>query len=434
MDLAINPLGPWEAMGLPPVRPGSGPTCSGLPGTQPCNRTDLVRDINRRKPVYSPQATPVYSNIAYAMLGLVLEGAVSQQQNKDDSEKPMPHFPQVAKDMVFDLANMSSTSFDGPVDGFAERGFVPLGEVTWNVTLGAFESAGGMFSSTTDMLRFAEGILSHRFLSPRDTRAWMKPAAHTSSLGFSTGGGWEILRGDDLTPDGRTIDVYTKSGDLGTYHALLGVVPEYGVSVSVLCAGGEVTAEPHSRSAIFSAVARALFPVLDEAARSEAADVYAGTYVDEETNSTLVVGSDAADNGGSGLVIGEFRVRGFDVMGNIDSYSLFATEAPPSSSSSSSSSKDTPKVTGRLYPTLKDDEKSNNGTTTWRAVFDSATEEEKAELQAQLFWPGAACESWFGLDRAVYGFASLAEFEFLAGGRAVRNGAFGVTMKKVRAY
>ena len=39
MDLAINPLGPWEAMGLPPVRPGSGPTCSGLP----CKLSNVLR-------------------------------------------------------------------------------------------------------------------------------------------------------------------------------------------------------------------------------------------------------------------------------------------------------------------------------------------------------------------------------------------------------
>ena len=71
-----------------------------------------------------------------------------------------------------------------------------------------------MFSNTVDMLAFSEAILSNKLLSPIETRKWMKPISHTSSLGYSVGAPWEILRSNTLTKDRRVIDVYTKSGDL----------------------------------------------------------------------------------------------------------------------------------------------------------------------------------------------------------------------------
>jgi CubicO group peptidase (beta-lactamase class C family) len=40
---------------------------------------------------------------------------------------------------IFDIVNMTSSSFNGFVKSFSEKGFVPVGETTWNVTLGVFE-------------------------------------------------------------------------------------------------------------------------------------------------------------------------------------------------------------------------------------------------------------------------------------------------------
>lgn len=282
-----------------------------------------------------------------------------------------------------------------------------------------------MFSSTNDLISFASAIHDSKLLSAAKTRAWMKPDAHTSSVGVSVGAPWEILRSDNITSDGRLVDVYTKSGDLGLYHALLGIVTDYDVVISVLAAGAEVTQNPYSRSMLFSAVVRGLLPAIEAAGRDEAATLFEGTFVEDSSNSSLVLSSDE----GAGLLIEGFSVRGFDVLRNINSYSLAALESGLSPSPA--------KVEGRMYPADRKAGGQSNGTTTtaWRAVFDSKTEEQKAKLDSELFWLDGSCETWFGTDRSAYDFLSLADFHVVQGSdgsvRSIVNKAFNVTLKKV---
>jgi hypothetical protein len=285
-----------------------------------------------------------------------------------------------------------------------------------------------MFSNTVDLLAFAEGILNNRFLSPRETRQWMKPAVHTSSWGFSIGGPWEILRSDNITTDGRLIDVYTKTGDLGTYHGILGIVPDYDIVISVLTGGVEVTMDAHARAKIFSAIVSNLLPALEQAGKDEvaAAEGYVGTFTDEDTNSTITLEIDD----GPGLVITEFNVRGYDVLTNIGSYSLSTSET------GAEKDKKLPKVEGRMYPTKTGESKKNIiGGVGWRAMFDAKTDEQKAELDAQLFYKDGSCEAWATVDGASYNFLSLAEFVFWRNKDgnvySIENPAFNVTMAKV---
>lgn len=283
-----------------------------------------------------------------------------------------------------------------------------------------------MFSSTNDLISFASAIHTARLLPAPATRAWMKPDAHTSSAGVSVGAAWEILRGDGLTSDARLVDIYTKSGDLGLYHALLGIVPDYDLVVSVLAAGAEVTVDPYARSRIFSAVLRGLLPAVEAAGRAEARTTFEGTYTQESSNASLVLSSDD----GPGLLIESFGVRGFDVLSNINSYSLAALESGVNPSPA--------KVEGRLYPSdRKSGSGHSNGTTTtaWRAIFDSKTDEQRAELDKELFWLDGSCETWFGADRSAYNFLSLSDFHVVQGADggvlSIVNKAFNVTLTKV---
>ena len=114
---------------MPPIVNGTGPACSAFPGTaQLCTKADLIRDLNRRPPVYRPYAaTPVYSNTAFALLGLVIEAATGRT------------FKDVVQEQIFEPAGMNSSSFDGPVGCFDKMGFVAPGEMTWNATLRVYE-------------------------------------------------------------------------------------------------------------------------------------------------------------------------------------------------------------------------------------------------------------------------------------------------------
>ncbi|KAJ3498480.1 hypothetical protein NLG97_g1085 [Lecanicillium saksenae] len=423
-DLALIPTGPWTKMGLPSVQNGTGPTCSGLPGTKKCTSKDIIDTINCKPLVELPGVTPLYSNLGYAVLAMVVEAATGKT------------FDQVAKAGIFDAANMTSTSFNGPVESFANVGFVPKGESTWNATLGIFEAVGGLFSNTLDMISFTESIITHKFLSPKKTRDWMKPASHTSSMGFSVGAPWEILRSNTLTEDKRIIDVYTKSGDFGLYHALIGAITDYDIVMTILSGGQEVSLDPDTRTKIFSIVARRLVPAIDKAARDEASssDGYLGTYIDKSSNSTLELSMDE----GSGVVIQRFVARGFDVLSNIPNYSL---------SASSSTTKNVT-VNGRMYPVdingnapftrnhARGIPESRFSTfTMWRAYFDTTTDEQTAAKDKALFYVDGSCETWFNFDQTPYDYLSLGEFVFIhdkhGSVKAVKNPAFDITFGKV---
>ncbi|KAK4447829.1 beta-lactamase/transpeptidase-like protein [Podospora aff. communis PSN243] len=408
-DLAVYPTGPWTAMGLPQVAKGTGPACSGLPGTKLCNATDLIRDMARRPPVYREFTTPVYSNVGYALLGLVVEAATNQT------------FKEAVQKSIFDVVGMTSTSFDGFPASFPEKGFIPVKEGTWNLTLGAFESSGGMFSSTNDLISFGNAILTHRLLSAPKTRKWLQPAAHTASPSFSVGGPWEIARSHTLTHDNRTIDVYAKTGDLGQYHAILALIPDYDLVFTIITAGPEATVNPNLRTILLSTALRTLLPAIDQSARDEASSHgYTGTFTSSSTNSslTLTLPSDSSP----GLLLSSLTVRGFNALAHFPSYSLASLEAGSITAS-------TNPVSARLYPSNRQGE---NGTeTAWRAVIDTATEEQKKTVEEQIFYEDASCVTWFGMDRAAYNHLSLSDFVFVTDDEGtvveVKSPAFDVT-------
>lgn len=415
-DLGVFPVELWLEMGLPEIPQGTGPRCSGLPPTKPCTKEDLIRDLVSRPPVFSSGSTASYSNLAFTILGLVVESATGQK------------FEDYVQENIFDVAGMSSTSFNGYIESSFEQVFIPDGDFTWNGTIGVHEPAGGMFSNTVDLLSFADAIQKNEFLSAAKTQAWLKPETHTSSAGFSFGAAWEILRSNNLTSDGRLIDVYTKTGDLGLYHSQMGIIPDYDLSISVLTGGPEVSIDAMARSKFFSMVVQNLLPAIEAAGQDEASR-FKGTYRDADNNATLELGSDD----GYGLLIKDFTVRGFDVRANFPAYVLTNAESglPPPES--------LPSVEGRLVPTKRASGAGDQNTTTetaWRAIFDTKTKEQIEQLESELFWLDSSCDTFFGLDRSSYNFLSLSEFSILetADGdvNAIKNRAFNVTMTKVR--
>ncbi|CAM1502525.1 Fc.00g045090.m01.CDS01 [Cosmosporella sp. VM-42] len=405
-DLGIIGSDPWQKLGLPAFPKGKGPDCSGLPGTKPCTREQLLAEVNRRPPVYQPYTNPIYSNIGLALLGYVVEAAEG---------KP---FPQVLQDSIFDVLGLNGTSI-GKVPS-SDDIFIPVGDTVWNATLGAFDAAGGLYSTPADMLAFAEGIMTYKFLTPLETHQWMKPASSTASWGYLVGRPWEILRSDNLTKDGRLIDVYTKSGDLGLYHTLTGLIPDYDVVISVLMGGVEVSSSPYISSTIFGDVLQALLPAIEKAGRDEAKMNLLGEFADESSNSSIIFTQDS----GPGLLISNWTVRGFDVLHSLPKYSFDALE-------SGEDLGDVP-VEARVYPTnlLTDNKRA------WRAVFDFTTEEQREEVDNTLFFKDGSCQTWFQQDRKVYNYKSLDEFVFLTEDgksevKAVENLGFNVTLIKV---
>ncbi|KAJ4152346.1 hypothetical protein NW754_004139 [Fusarium falciforme] len=389
-DLGIIGSAPWAQMGLPQFAKGEGPTCSGLPGTIPCTKKDLLEQVNLRPPVYGPFTNPVYSNVGIALLGLVVEAA---------AKKP---FAEVLKRDIFDVVGMKNTYV----------GKTPLLRIS--LSLRANPHGMPLLPCST------EGILTNKFLSPAQTRKWMKPISNTASWGYQVGAPWEILRGDNITVDGRLIDVYTKSGDLGLYHSQTVLIPDYDIVISIMSGGKEASANQYVTSTVLSSVINALVPAIEKVGRDSAKEAFAGEYADKETNSSI---SFKVDNG-PGLVINSWQIRGFDVLNHIGSYSFDALESGKVEKSKY--------VDARVYPTNL----NKKGQTAWRTVFDMTTSQQDAEYESALFFKDGTCQSWFAQDRKVYDFLPLDEFVFIEGDEgvstAVRNPAFNVTLTKVR--
>ncbi|KAK0669815.1 hypothetical protein QBC41DRAFT_222926 [Cercophora samala] len=272
-----------------------------------------------------------------------------------------------------------------------------------------------MYSSTRDMLAFGTAILSHKLLSPLATRKWLSPTTFTSSRGHVLGAPWEIQRADRLAPDGRIVDIYTKAGDLGLYHSMFALVPDYDIVISVMTAGKEVTDEFFIQSHLISQTLKALVPALDAATKQEAKKKFSGLYMYQDKESHSVVELEVDD--GPGLAIKEWTVKGFDVLGNFTLYNIAASGRPLPG-------------TARLYPSNLE----AGSQKAWRMVFDQVDDKRGEPFDEEAAYPDARCVNWGTMDRFNYDFVGLEEFVMMIG----RDGAaesltpvgFGVTLAK----
>ncbi|KAK1701045.1 beta-lactamase [Colletotrichum godetiae] len=381
--------GDWKSLGLPPVSEEEKPKCGGFLGVQSCSREEFLDAMkNRRPPVYPAFQTPVYSNLGTTLVGMAVEGATG---------KP---FEEVLFESILRPAGMSNTTY-GKLPANLETMFIPANDTEWfNFNLGALNPAGGLYSTTADMLRFGDAVLQNRLLSPAKTRRWLKPSVFTSAPGQFVGAPWEGILSDNVTADGRLVEMYTKGGDLILYHAGLALVPEHGITMSILVAGPEVSAAAFSYYTLkMNEFLPPLLRALDEAARDEAKARIAGTYADEVSNSTLTISLDD----GWGLLLEDWYMKGFDVVPNLARYSFLGvnlTDLPPATGR-----------TARLYPTGLEE----GNVTAWRAVFDTFTAEQRDVIDDMFFFPNASCVSWLSMDRTTYNYKGLDHFEFTYG-------------------
>ncbi|RTE78486.1 hypothetical protein BHE90_007024 [Fusarium euwallaceae] len=374
----------WEALGLPKASPETKTqACSGSGGIRPCTREDLLEAFrHRRPPVYPPGQAPVYSNAGTSVVGLVVEAA----SNKT--------FEACLHDLVLEPLALQHTSV-GTVSEKSDQMFIPAGSTDWDMDLGIFAPAGGMNSNTEDLLSFMTAILRNSALSPSSTRRWLRPASFLSAWSSAVGAPWEIYRVDNLTSDGRIIDLYTKGGSLTSYSSMLALVPDLGFVISVLAAGPEVIGLWPSLASLKAM--EALIPALDLAAKDEAKKRFAGTYTDKDSGSRLTLSLDD----GPGLVLSDWVVRDFDVLPNLGRYNPATINATTGSSLKSI----------RMFPTGIETKRR----AAWRATFPAFTDEEAKVIDGSTFIRDASCVTWRMVDRLIYNDLSIDHFEFQFG-------------------
>ena len=129
---------------------------------------------------------------------------------------------------------------------------------------------------------------------------------------FAVGAPWEIYRPNNLLGARkplRPIDHYCKEGGIPGYAAIVCILPEYDVGVSINVAGPDPYA---TNMALVAAVQERLVPKLDELAREQATERYVGKYSlpDGKNGSAIRF---AVDDG-PGLKVSEWSSRGRNML------------------------------------------------------------------------------------------------------------------------
>ncbi|KAI3321348.1 beta-lactamase/transpeptidase-like protein [Xylariaceae sp. AK1471] len=377
-DLASQPF-PWTELGLPELPPEDIPDCAGNSSLPPCNRSEYFQGLIQRHPVFAPQTTPVYSNAAFRILGYVLEAMGGKS------------YSTLLQSTVLDPLRLSDTSATFPTG----RGswVIPNGnESRFHDDIGDEAPTGGIYSSTDNMARLGRNILIHKQLSALDTRRWMKPGSHTSSMFASVGSPWEIWRTRTQTTRGRVIDLYTKSGSLGQYNSQLFLAPDYGVVVSILGAGSSSSTTVTITTEM---VLQSLIPILEDLAREQACKSLCGTYESTQhgLNSSITIAVDA-----DGLYVERWINRGVDVKAVASAYSVETGGIPvkavrfqATNLQESSSASHTARGARRVA---------------YRAIFD--TTDQDTNGPARIMDPNS--NSWGQFDANVYGEIAVDDF------------------------
>lgn len=237
--------------------------------------------------------------------------------------------------------------------------------------------SGGIYSTANDLVDLGRNILLGTQPSPRITRQWMKPMTHTAALSFSVGSPWEIYRTKSNITTGRTVDVYTKSGGIGSYTSLIILIPDYEVSLAILTAGPNGIVVNY----VAEMIVQTLIPALEQSARDEAANLLTGLYTSEAGDNSSI--SLTTDNG-PGLLIDSWISNGSDLLQTAEEY-LQASGGGHVRSM-------------RLYPTTLKDTRNCQTRAAYRAVFDVSTE---LGSTARVFDQNV--NAWENTDAVMYG-------------------------------
>lgn len=258
-------------------------------------------------PNFLPWATPVYSDLNFMLLGLV----ISSITNKTMTE--------VYNSAVFRPLNMTSSS-DKSENKTLSRAVV-IGTPASYAQLDFFPftaPSGGILSTVGDLQKLGLGILNSTLLPKEATAKWLKPVSLTASLSYAIGAPWEIHR--FVHPaSGKVTDIYTKLGDSGSYGGALAVIPQYDAGFTLLNAA----AGPERSKVvlgILDAITSTVLPALEAQALAEAKCNLVGEYKSSGSGGVeamIKIGYNASTTGTdvhSDLVVTEWVYNGTDVL------------------------------------------------------------------------------------------------------------------------
>nr|WP_321235750.1 serine hydrolase domain-containing protein [uncultured Psychroserpens sp.] len=146
--------------------------------------SDFIPFFSNKPVLFKPNADIQYTNTNFIVLGLVLEQIYNKQ------------YRDIVKQEILNLLKMDNTKLIRTND--VAESYLPAGPDWEKVNfIMPTSSAGGAFSNTTDLVRFANALLNNRFLSHNTLKKMTEEKVKLNG-GSSYGYGFEIA-----IPDGR---------------------------------------------------------------------------------------------------------------------------------------------------------------------------------------------------------------------------------------
>lgn len=272
--------------GLPPATKERLPLCS------PCSRRDLLDNLKTRQPIYAPNFKSTYSNVAFELLGIVIEEVAGM------------NYSDYIRQSIFEPLGMSFSSLEKPSD---EHAVLPVGYNYWDDEEGIQAPTGGIYASSADMSKFGRYILTHYNALATGVN-WMLPASWATGMNNFYGMPFEIFRTDRLLKDSkRPVTFVMKSGSVPAYFSRMSVMPEYGLSLVILIGGNNRLLDE-----IQNVVTVELIRAAEDVIWHDVEAKYTGTYtaIDHSLNSSLSLTASAAQ----GLILSSFISNSSDVF------------------------------------------------------------------------------------------------------------------------
>ncbi|KAJ5294955.1 hypothetical protein N7508_009776 [Penicillium antarcticum] len=342
-----------------------------------CGSSDFIRHIAAETPVAQAGATPSYSNMAFQLLGYIIERRTG---------KP---FTDSLQQSILTPLNMTKTTIFAPTN--SSKGIIPVNKEAsgWSAHETSNEASISLFTTPKDLSKAGRAILSSTLLPQSQTNNWLKPVSHTSNPVNSLGAPWVIYSAGNY-PNTSMVDTYTVLSNEGRneslYSSYLGLVPSFGVGFTILSADTEKPADLNAHADLIGDV---ILEALMGIAAEQALEHFGGGYGHSSArlNSSIVLGVDELP----GLFIREFISNGTDFRATLAGILSFPSPVD---------------LSIRLYP-VQLVERSGSGSGSrmaFRAVFQDMTELADAGTPT--------CVSWLDLDKLQYGGRRLDEFVF----------------------
>ena len=246
--------------------------------------------------LFQPGHTPIYSNVGYDVFGLALE-AIAGAPVKDLLEENLVKALKL-NGTSYTIPNTTKNAVivhDRWIGGASE----------WYQEFRYGNPDGGYFSSSNDMAAIGRAILTNSQISAAITNRWLKPRTFTASpgTGLAVGAPWEIFRSGSTE---YVYYLYTKDGDLDTYHTVFVLVPDFNFGFTVLATGGDGDMGLPGADLVIDQI----MPALEEIASDQAKKNLGGTYRARELNSSVTFVIDSHP----GIKVKEWISNGTDLL------------------------------------------------------------------------------------------------------------------------